>query len=168
LLCTVMGKKKEQKQTSRRRRNILLGVLLIGGVAWWWLRNQAARISIGGNTTRVHKVSLTEIELRTVLVIINESDIPVMVSGFLGQIFYQNSSLGIVQQLKPVEIGAFQTSTVEFSSKISSVNVGLEFWDEIKRLIQTGQNTIDLSKFSIRGTLKAANLSIPVNQKLLA
>lgn len=161
-----MGKKKKSKKSGGRR---LLPFLLIGGLAFLAYRifSGVASIIVGGSTTMVHKVNLQGIELRTFLTIINQGQLTIDVQNFLGQILYKNIQVGIVRQVRPVQLAPFQTAEVEFSSQIGWASLGMTFSEELLTLWKSGKIPINLADFTIKGTLRAENLSIPINQKLL-
>lgn len=158
-----MAKKRNKKGSTKKL--IIVGALVF---AVWYFYNQTMKVSIGGAAMRVHKVGLSSVELRIDLTIINESNLALDVQNFLGQVFYQATSLGIVTQVRAVTLQPFETGTVEFKAVISYVSVGMEFFNELKALLNKQPTKINLADFTVRGTLKAENLSIPINEKLLA
>ena len=121
---------------------------------------------------RVHKLTLSGVEFRILLPIINESDIPVTVSGFIGQVFYKTGSLGTVTLVNPVDLPGFGQETIEF--KMISGLVGSAY--ELLNILTNGKplelNEIDYknvnwSLFTIRGTLKVGKFPVDINTKLL-
>lgn len=156
-----MGKKK--------RKSRLLPLLLLGGAAFLIIRlvRGVSSVLVGNTTTMVHKVSLQGLELRTFLTIINQGQLALDVQNFLGQIFYKNAAIAIVRQVRPVRLPPMQTAEIEFSSEITWAALGMQFSEELRTLWQSGRLPIDLAQFTIKGTLRAENLSIPINQPLL-
>lgn len=157
------------KKSKDRRRKSLLPLLLIGGLGFLALRlvRGLSSVIVGGSTTAVHKVTLQGLELRTLLTIINQGQLTIDVQNFLGQILYRGVGIGIVRQVRPVTLQPMQTGEVEFSSQLSWASLGMEFSEELLNLAKTGRLPINLADFTIKGTLRAENLSIPINQKLL-
>jgi LEA14-like dessication related protein len=158
-----MGKGKAKKANMRK-------LLLVAGVivAVYYFRTQLKRITLGGTSTIVYKFNLQQVELRTVQTILNESNASIDVQNFLGQVLYNKSPLGVTTLVKPVTIPGFSQANIEFATIISTTAVGLEFYQEILNLIQNQPTTIDWKAFTIKGTLKAEGLSIPINEKLIA
>lgn len=155
-----------RKKKGSNRKLIYIGLAV--AVVAWYLYNQTTRIIIGGASPRIHKINFQGVELRIDLTVINESNLNVDVQNFLGRLMYGITQLGIVSQVRPVRLTPFQTGTIEFAAKIDWASVALEFQDEVRAILSGGANAIDWSKFKIVGTLKAENLSIPINEKLLA
>jgi hypothetical protein len=153
----------------KKRKSRLLPLLLWGGAAFLVIRlaRGVSSVLVGNTTTMVHKVSLQGLELRTFLTVINQGQLTLDVQNFLGQILYHGAGIAIVRQVRPVRLQPMQTAEVEFSSEISWASLGMQFSDELLTLWKSGKLPIDLSKFTIKGTLRAENLSIPVNQPLL-
>jgi len=122
---------------------------------------------------RIHKVTLGGIEFRILLPIINQSDIPLTVSGFIGQVLYKTGSLGTVTLVNPTNIPSFGQATIEF--KMESGFVGSAY--ELLNILTNGHpfdlnaidyKLIDWSQFTIVGTLKAGKIPIDIKTKLLA
>lgn len=155
-----------RKKKGSNKKLIFIGLAL--GALAWYLYRQTTRIIIGGASPRVHKVNFQGVELRIDLTVINESNLNVDVQNFLGRLMYGVTQLGIVSQVRPVRLTPFQTGIIEFSAKIDWASVALEFQDEVRAMLSGGANAIDWAKFRIQGTLKAENVSIPINEKLLA
>lgn len=121
---------------------------------------------------RVHKVTLNGVEFRIFLPIINESDIPAPVSGFIGQVYYQNGSLGTVTLVNPVEIPGFGQTTIEFRMVSGLIGTALELLNILTNgnplnFKDINYKNIDWSKFTIKGTLKVGRLPVDVNTPLL-
>ena len=144
----------------------------IGYILYLIFQRTIAKISYGAPTMRIHKVTGNGIEFRIFLPIINESDIPAPVSGFIGQVFYKGGSLGTVTLVQPVELPGFGQTTIEF--KMESGLVGTAF--ELLNILTNGNplnykdidyKNIDWSQFTIKGTLKVGKIPVDVNTKLL-
>lgn len=146
---------------SKSTRNILV-LAAIGIGLFLLVRRTVAKISVGSAGVRIHKVSLSEIVLRIDLPIINESQIPATVSGFLGQIFYGLNPIGVVQLLHPKDIPGFGQTIVQFQATISAVSAAQQIYEIVTN------PPIDWNKFSIRGTLLVKGLPVDIDQKLLA
>ena len=156
---------------NKRIRNIII----IGGIGYllYTLLNRTLKkVSYGSPSMRIHKVNLSGIEFRISLPIINESDIPVDVTGFIGQVYYQSSSLGTVTLLNPVSLPGFGQQTIEF--KMVSGLVGTAY--EIVNILTNGHpfdfgsidySNVDWKKFTIKGTLKVGRIPVDINTTLL-
>lgn len=146
---------------NKRTKNLLI-IAGIGVALYYLAMRTAAKISIGGAGVRLHKVGLSEIELRVDLSVLNESQIPATVTGFLGQIFYAGNPIGIVQLIKPTDIPGFGPAVVPFAAKISAVSALQQIYSIVTN------PPVDWSKFTIGGTLLVQGLPVDINQKLLA
>lgn len=145
---------------------LLLGLLALGA---FWLFGQSKRITVGGAATRVHKITGSGLELRVDMQIINESSLDLDVYGFLGQIFFQKTAIGLVQQVAPVKLAAYSPGMIEYKAEISWASMLTLGFD--LRAIMGGDisnwKKVPLQDFSIKGTLRAEGFSIPINQPLL-
>lgn len=155
-----MAKKRKSRKSSSNKQ---IGFVLLAGAALlaWYLYSNVRRVSVGGASFRVHKVTLNGIEIRILLTIINEGNLNLDVQNFLGQIFYQNSAIGVVTQVAQVTLKPFATGQVEFKADISLLSVSLDLYNIIK------SKTFDANSLILRGTLKAEGIDIPINEKLL-
>jgi LEA14-like dessication related protein len=148
---------------------IISGALLLG-----WTKKQLNRISIGDAQSRIHKVNLNGLEIHTDLQIINSSDATIDVTAFLGQLYYGNSAMGTVHQASPVSIPPFTTDSVQYVCNISWLGAGSQLYNAYQSVFTNSQLTIQqkvqafISKFRIKGTVKAEGLSIDIDQQLLA
>lgn len=158
-----------------RRKRQVVRILVVGGIiylVYLFLQRSLNKISYGSPTMRIQKITTSGIEFRISLPIINESDIPVTVSGFIGQVFYKAASMGTVTLVQPTELPGFGQQTIEF--RMVSGLLGSAY--EILNILTNG-NPLDLSKvkysnvnwdlFTIRGTLKVGALPVDINTKLL-
>lgn len=156
---------------NKQTRTLLL-VGLIGGALYWLSKRTIALITFGSPSMRIHKVTLQSIEMRVTLPVMNQSDVPAPVSAFLGDLFYNNSSLGVLTLVNPVTLPGFGQTTLEF--KLVSGLFGSAY--EIVNILTNGNplnwhlidyKNVNWSKFTIRGTLKVGAVPVPVNTKLL-
>ena len=147
------------------KKKVVIVVAVIGVVAYYLLQN-IRRVSVGSSTVRVHKVNFNGVELRVTTPIINESNLTIDVIGFLGQLFYKGMAFGTVTQVAAVKIPSFSTGSVEFSANLGLLSLGQIGFD-LFNVIKADWKKVDWSLFTIKGTLKAEGLSIPINQKLL-
>lgn len=150
-------------------------VLILGGLGallYYLSTRTAALISFGSPSMRIHKVTLSEIEMRVTLPVINQSDVPAPVSAFLGNIFYKNSNLGTLTLVNPVQLPGFGQTTLEF--RLVSGVLGTAY--EIVNILTNGNplnwqsinyNNVNWADFTIKGTLKVGQIPVPVNTKLL-
>lgn len=156
-------------------KNTVRNFLIIGGIVglfYWLSKRTMDKISIGSPSMRVHKVSVSGIEFRILLPIINESDVPVDITGFIGQVFYNAGSLGVVNLVSPVSLPSFGQQTIEFSMKSGYLGTALELLN-----ILTNGNPLDLgsinyknvnwSLFTIKGTLKVEGLPLDIQAQLM-
>lgn len=155
-----MGKKSKRNYTT-------LGILLIAGAAYYLYNayQNVMRVVVGGASFRIHKVTLNNIDLRVFLTIINQGNYNITVQNFLGQVYYKNSAIGVVRLVQQTTIKPFDTSEIEFKSDLSIVSIGLEIFNFIKS--QSQVKDLNASDLTIRGTLKAEGIDIPINEKLL-
>lgn len=150
-------------------------LLIFGGIAallYYISTRTAALISFGSPSMRIHKVTLTELEIRVNLPVINQSDVPAPVTAFLGNIFYQNSNLGTLTLVNPVQLPGFGQTTLEF--RLVSGLFGTAY--ELLNILTKGNplnwqaidyKNVDWSQFTVKGTLKVKGIPVPVNTKLL-
>lgn len=155
----------------KQTRTILL-IGLLAGLAYWISKRTLALISFGSPSLRVHKITLSSIELRVTLPVINQSDVPAPVSAFLGDLFYNNASLGSLTLVNPVTLNGFGKTDLEF--KLVSGLAGSAY--ELINILTNGNpldfksinySNIDWSKFYIKGTLKVGTVPFPVQTKLV-
>jgi len=163
---------------STKKVIIVAGIL---GILYWLSQRTLRKITYGAPTMRVHKLTWDGIELRIILPIVNESDIPASVTGFIGHLYYNSSTtgkpvyndLGLVQLVAPSDIPGFGTGTVEMALKSGWVGSLLE----IMTIITNGNpfdfskvkyENIDWKRFVIQGTLKVSNIPIDITSQLVA
>ncbi|MGL5131988.1 MAG: hypothetical protein ACRC78_05630 [Planktothrix sp.] len=140
---------------------IVLG--LIGGLVYYFTTNLIAKISYGVATMRIHKVTFQSIEVRITLPVINENDTSATVEGFLGQLFFQKTAIGLINLITPTVVKGFQVTDLEFRCNINISSVGIELFNIIK---SGSWNAVVLQDFRVKGTLRGANLSIPIDTPL--
>jgi len=144
----------------------------LGFLLYKLYQRSISKVSIGTPTMRVHKVDLSGIELRVILPVINESDIPVTVSGFLGQLYYQNSALGVLNLVAPTSLPGFGQKTIEFSLKSGYLGTALEMLNILTNgnpfnFKSINYKNIDWKQFHIKGTLKVGAVPISIESGLL-
>ncbi len=138
-----------------------LGFLVFAGV---FLFRQAMKVSVTGGYFRIHKLEGTSLDVRVFLNVLNEGNARLDVQNFVGQLFYKQTSLGVVTLAFPAQIPPMGQQELEFKSLISLTTVGFEIFD----LIKNGKNqVINPADFTIRGTLRAEGFNIPINEQLL-
>jgi LEA14-like dessication related protein len=159
-----MGKKNKKGGGLSSRT---IGFILIAGAAYYLYNayQNVMRVMVGGASFRVHKVTLTNIELRVFLTIINQGNFNLNVQNFLGQVYYKNTSIGIVRLLNQTTVKPFDTTQIEFKADLSLLSLGTEVFNIIKS--NTNIKDLNASDLTIRGTLKAEGIDIPINEKLL-
>lgn len=160
-LYHVRSKKREYRMDKQTKKQILWGLLIFGGI-YMLARRTAAKITVGTAGVRVHKLSLSNIELRVDLPVINESQIPATVTGFLGQILYGATQIGVVELMKPTDIPGFGQITVPFRANISTISAGQAIYSILSN------PPVDWSQFRVRGTLQVGPLPIDIDQPLVA
>lgn len=159
-----------KKGKRSRATTVLLGAAIVA-VVIWLSRRAINKVSIGSPTMRLHSFGPEGIEFRIILPIINESDIPVTVSGFLGQLFYKGDSVGMINLERPAQLPGFGKGDIEFSVTTGYVGTALE----IVSILTNGTfkpkdvsySNIDWSLFRVQGTLKIGSLPLDVNTQLL-
>lgn len=158
-----MGKKKKKSGGFNRT----LGIILLAGAAYYLYNayQNVMRVAVGGASFRIHKVTLTNIELRVFLTIINQGNFNLSVQNFLGQVYYKNTSIGIVRLLNQTTVKPFDTTEIEFKADLSLLSLGTEVFNIIRS--KTNVNDLNAADLTIRGTLKAEGIDIPINEKLL-
>lgn len=134
----------------------------IGLLVFLIARRTAAKISIGGASVRIHKLTFDGVELRIDLPVINESDIPAPVSAFLGQIYYGINPIGLVTLVNPVDLPGFGQKVITFAAKLSLLAIGQQVYSILTN------PPVDWTKFRIQGTLKIGPLPIDINEPLTA
>lgn len=150
------------KKQKRSGSKILIIGLIAAGLIFYVYR-QAMKISITGGFFRVHKLVGTNVELRVFLQITNEGNGAVDVQNFLGQLLYQNSNVGIVQLFQPVTIPPFSVKEVEFVATVSGLAAATQLYN-----ILINKAQFDPQSMRIKGTLRAENLNIDINEALLS
>jgi hypothetical protein len=158
-------------------RKSLILLLLAGGFVWWFTRRTIGAINYSAGSFRVHKITLSELELRVGMTITNRSDIPAPISAFIGNLYYQNangvlSDLGFLSLVNPVQLPGFGQVNLEFSLKSGLIGTGFELLN-----ILTNGNPTDISKvnyanidpkrFLIVGTLKVGELPVDIKTNLV-
>lgn len=103
------------------RRNLFVA-LAVGG-ALWYLVTQTKRVDIGAASISRVKLEGSGVRLNIKLPIINRSDFPVPVSGFLGRLLYNGVEIGSVQQVAPVQLAPRSVTIPEFTTIISYIGV---------------------------------------------
>jgi LEA14-like dessication related protein len=163
VFCSVMAKK-------QIKTVVIVG--LVGAALYWLSQRTLALISFGSPSMRIHKVTLNSIDIRITLPIVNQSDIPAPVTAFLGDVFYNGTSLGSLTLVQPVTLPGFGKTTLEFSLVSGLFGSALE----ILNILTNGNplawktanyKNLDFSKFLIKGTLKVGNLPFPVQSQLV-
>lgn len=155
-----MAKKDKQNKSGGY---LWVGLLAVGGL-FFYLYRQALKIMVTGGYFRVHKLQGTNIELRVFLQISNESNITATVQNFLGQLVYKGTSLGIVSLVYPASLPPFSVKELEFKASIS----GLAFGTELYKIITDKSFQFNPQDMRVVGTLRAENLSVPINEALLS
>jgi len=157
---------------ARKQTRTLVIVGLVLGALYYLSQRTIALISFGTPTLRVHKVTLDGLELRIILPIKNESDVPAPVSAFLGDLLYNGSNLGVLSLVNPVTLPGFGQTTIEFRLVSGLFGTAYELLNVLTNgnpldLSKINYNNVDWQKFTLRGTLKVGALPVPVNTKLL-
>lgn len=156
---------------SKQVRNglIVAGILAL---LYYISKRTINKISVGSPAVRIHTINLNGIELRVDLPIMNESDIPVDVTAFLGQLLYGASSLGTLTLVRPASLPGFGQSIIEFSLKSGLVGSAYELLNILTKgdpmnMSKIDWSNVDTSQFSVKGTLKVGRIPIDINTKLL-
>jgi len=102
------------------RTVVIAGVV---GLALWYLVGQTKRIDVGAASISRLKLQAGGVRLNIKLPIINRSDFPVPVSGFLGRLLYNGLEIGSLQQVAPVTLQPRSVSIPEFTTVISYIGV---------------------------------------------
>lgn len=158
------------------RKQQIRNIIIIGGLAYLAyiiLNRTLAKVTYGSPSMKIWGLKGTDLEFRIYLPIINESDVPVTVSGFLGQVFYGGASLGTVSLVNPVDVPGFGQTTVEFRMVSGLFGATLEVVNILTNnnplnWKQANYENVDWSKFRIKGTLKVGKIPVDINTPLLA
>jgi len=160
--------------------------LVVGGVLWYLL-TQTKRVDIGAASISRLKLEGGGLRLNVRLPIINRSDFPVPVSGFLGRLLYNGLEIGSLQQVAPVTLAPRAVSTPEFTTVISFLGLAtstplLGLLNSLaKKLLNvslpgipsdqvlTGSAlTQALGALRVQGTLYVSGIGIDINEPLTA
>lgn len=167
------------------RRNILIA-LAVGGTLWY-LVTQTKRVDIGAASISRLKIEGSGVRINIKLPIINRSDFPVPVSGFLGRLLYNGVEIGSVQQTAPVQLAPRAVTIPEFTTVISFIGVAtstplLGILNTLAKkflnislpgipsdqVLTAGALTQALGALRIQGTLYVGQIGIDINEPLTA
>lgn len=170
---------------SGRNRNIL--ILAGVGLALWYFTTQSQRIDVGSASISRLKLEGGGIRININLPIINRSDFPVPVSGFLGRLLYNGAEIGTVQQTAAAQLTPRAVTNIEFTTVVSFIGVlsSTPLLSILNSLAQKYLGTslpgipsttpVDgaalnaaLSALRIQGTLYVGSLGIDINEPLTA
>lgn len=144
-------------------------VLLAGGI--WWLSRQAARVDIGSASFSRLKLEKGGIRVNVKIPVLNRSDFPAMLDGFLGSLQYKGNILGNITLIKPIEIARRSPSEPEFTTYISLGSLAGEIWAFFQeKLLKTGASplsAVDVKSFRVVGTLYVSGFSVDINEPLV-
>ncbi len=166
-----------------KRKDLLLAVGV--GLLLWYLVKQTSRFDVG--TASISDVAFTGsgIRINVKLPILNRSDIPIPIDGFLGRLLYNGSEIGLLNLVQPITIAARGTSVPEFSTTISYLGlaIGTPLLKLLNTLLRMGTgvsipgipdsevvdiNTLPalLRAMRVQGTLYVGGLGVDINQPL--
>lgn len=150
---------------------------LLGGALYWLSRRTLNKITYSAGSLRIHKITLSGIEFRIKMTVLNQSDIPAPVSAFLGQLLYMKPGaapavIGQLQLVNPVDLPGFGQADLEFSMKSGLFGTAFELINILTNGDPTNFNAIkyeniDWRQFAIVGTLKVGPAPITVNTRLV-
>lgn len=157
------------------------------GLVLWYLITQTKRVDIGAASISRLKIEGGGLRLNILLPIINRSDFPVPVSGFLGRLLYNGIEVGSVQQTGAVQLAPRAVTPIEFTTLISFLGLAtstpmLSILNSLAKKylnvslpgiptdqVLTGSVlTQALSALRVQGTLYVGSLGIDINQPLTA
>lgn len=157
------------------------------GLLLWYLVTQTQRFDIGAASVSRLKLETGGIRINVKLPIINRSDFPVPVSGFLGRLLYNGVEIGSLAQVAPVTLTPRSVGIPEFTTVISYA--GLATGTPLLALLNTlakkllgisipgipNTEVLDgttlpkmLSAMRIVGTVYVGSIGIDINQPLTA
>lgn len=166
-----------------KTKNVVLAIGI--GLLIWYLVTQTKRFDIGTATISAMSFTGSGIRINVKLPIINRSDIPVPINGFLGRLLYEGAEIGGLSLVQPITIAARSVSVPEFSTTISYL--GLALGTPLLRLVNTllkmltgvsipgipdsevvNVNTVPalLRAMRVQGTIYVNNVGIDINQPL--
>lgn len=144
---------------------------------YWLSRRTLNKITYSAGSLRIHKITLSEIEFRIKMTVLNQSDIPAPVSAFLGQLLYMKPGsdpavIGQLQLVAPVQLPGFGQADLEFSMKTGLLGTAYELLNILTNGNPLDPNAIryenvDWRQFAIVGTLKVGPAPIDVNTRLV-
>lgn len=162
-------------------------IALVVGVALYYLVTQTKRVDIGAASISSLKLAASGVRINIRLPIINRSDFPVPVSGFLGRLLYNGIEIGSVQQLAPVQLAPRAVTVPEFTTTISYIGVAtstplLGILNTLSKkflnvslpgvptdaVLTAGGLAQALSALRIQGTLYVGQIGIDINEPLTA
>lgn len=157
---------------AKKQVRIIVGLAIAGGLLWWLSKRTRSLISYGSPSLRIHKVTLSSIEIRVKLPIINQSDVSAPVTAFLGDILYNGSSLGSLTLVNPVTLPGFGKTDLEFSLVSGLFGTAYQIVNILTNnnpldFASINYNNVDWSKFIIKGVLKVANVPIQIETNLV-
>jgi len=136
-------------------------LLLLAGLGYlaYYLTSQGGRFDIGNPFLSAIKFEGSGIRINIKLPILNRSDLSLRITGFLGQLLFNNSVIGNISLAQPTEISAFNQNEVEFTTLLSYTGVAMEAWPILSNLINgmglTNEEKKEMLKsFRVVGTLK--------------
>lgn len=100
-------------------------ILIVGvaGIALWYFITQARRVDLGAASISRLKLEGANLRINVKIPIINRSDFPVPVSGFLGNLLYNGAPIGTTTLVSSATLEGRSQTQLEFSTVVSLLNV---------------------------------------------
>lgn len=164
------------------KRTIFIGVAV--GVALWYLTTQTRRVDIGAAGISWIGREGANVRINVRIPVINRSDFPVSITGFLGALLYNNSQIGTTTLVSQTTLAPRSETSLEFSTVVSILSVAtstplISILNALaKKLLGVSipglpAETIDantlpaaLKALRIRGTLYLGAVGIDINEPL--
>lgn len=164
----------------RNRRLVKIAVISVGAflLLKWLAARTYNKITYSAGGLRVHKISFDGLDLRMLLTVTNQSDIPAPVTAFIGKLYYYfpgnntPSELGTLTQVQPVQLPGFGSVDIEFKMLAPILGSALSLLNILTDGHPTDISSVSLSKvdparFRIVGTLKIGSIPIDINTTLV-
>ena len=100
-------------------------ILIIGvvGVALWYFTTQARRVDVGAAAISRLRLEGANLRINVKIPVINRSDFPVPISGFLGNLLYNGAPIGTTTLVSQATLQGRSQTTLEFSTSVSLLGV---------------------------------------------
>ena len=100
-------------------------VLIVGvvAIALYYFTTQARRVDVGAAAISRLKLEGANLRINVKIPILNRSDFPVPISGFLGNLLYNGAPIGTTTLVSQTTLEGRSQTTLEFSTVVSLLGV---------------------------------------------